>query len=116
MVAVDHRRLSEEAAARGEWDTAVAERLRAMIRSAEERVILDPRPGRTAAEAGQSLAAAFPASVPEISWLTLRFDEIRYGQLPAASADAGRARDLDEVLERTLPSDAARGSIPAVPR
>ena len=103
-VAVDHRRLAGEAAARGEWDTAVAERLRAVIRSAEERVLLEPRPGRTAAEAGSSLAATFPAAADEIIWLARRFDEIRYGHLPATSNDAERAADLDGLLERLSPS------------
>lgn len=111
--AVDHRRLSAEAAARGEWDTALAERLRAVIRSAEERVILEPRPGRTAAEAGQELASSFPAAAPEILWLARRFDEVRYGHLPAAAADAERAAALDALLESSAPD--AAGTAPAAP-
>lgn len=102
-VAVDHRRLSEEAEARGDWDTALAERLRAVIRSAEERVTLEPRAGRTAAEAGQELARSFPAAAPDILWLARRFDEVRYGHLPASSADAGQAAALDRLLESSVP-------------
>jgi hypothetical protein len=115
--AVDHRRLSEEAAARGEWDTALAERLRAVIRSAEERVILELRAGRTAAEAGQDLALAFPADAPEILWLARRFDEVRYGRLPAAAVDAEKAAALDSRLQSSTP--APPGTAPAalaVPR
>ena len=115
-VAVDHRRLSEEAAAREEWDTALAERLRAVIRSAEERVLLEPRAGRTAAEAGQELSRTFPAAAAQIGWLARRFDEVRYGHLPAGSADAARARDLDGVLERSSPAPAVPGAAPAAPR
>lgn len=116
-VAVDHRLLAEEAAARGEWDTALAERLRAVIRSAEERVILEPRAGRTAAEAGRALAASFPAAAEEIAWLARRFDEVRYGHLGADSADAARARDLDSLLERSNPSASpVAGAVLAVPR
>nr|WP_237688503.1 DUF4129 domain-containing protein [Arthrobacter jiangjiafuii] len=116
-VAVDHRRLSEEAAARGEWDTALTERLRALIRTAEERVILDPQAGRTAAEAGQALAGSFPAAAPEIRWLARRFDEVRYGHLLATSVDAERARDLDLMLERSAPAaTAAPARTLAVPR
>lgn len=117
--AVDHRALAEEAAARGEWATALAERLRALIRSAEERVILEPRPGRTAAEAGQALAASFPSAAGEITWLARRFDEVQYGHLSAGSADVQRARSLDELLERSSPSVSqlpAPGTFPAVPR
>lgn len=116
-IAVDHRRLAEEAASREEWDTALTERLRAVIRSAEERVILEPRAGRTAAEAGQELSEAFPSAREEIHWLARRFDEVRYGHLSAVSADVIRARDLDGLLERSSPS---AGSAPlsalAVPR
>ena len=109
-VAVDHRRLAEEAAGRGEWDTAVAERLRAIIRSAEERVVLEPRPGRTAAEAGHILADSFPAAADEVTWLARRFDDVRYGHLPATADDAERARVLDTALERLSPA------VPVLPR
>ena len=46
--AAGHRALAEEAARSGNWDAALAERLRAILRSAEERVILRPpaRPHR----------------------------------------------------------------------
>ena len=119
-IAVDHRRLAEEAAAREDWDTALVQRLRAMIRAAEERVILEPQAGRTAAEAGQLLASSFPPAAPEILWLARRFDEVRYGQLPAGRADAERARVLDGLLERSAPArasvSAAGPTAPAVPR
>ncbi|WAP52728.1 DUF4129 domain-containing protein [Arthrobacter sp. ATA002] len=111
--AVDHRRLAAEAAARGEWNTALAERLRAVIRSAEERVILEPQAGRTAAEAGHALSASFPAAAPEVRWLARRFDEVRFGHLPAAAADAERAAALDTLLESSAP--AAPGTVPPVP-
>ncbi len=116
-VAVDHRRLAEEAAGRGEWDTAVAERLRAIIRSAEERVVLEPRPGRTAAEAGHILAASFPTAADDVDWLARRFDDVRYGHLPATADDAERARSLDAALERLAPTAASvpRNTL-AVPR
>jgi len=116
-VAVDHRRLAEEAAARAEWDTAVTERLRAIIRSAEERVILEPRPGRTAAEAGHVLAGSFPAASDDIIWLVRRFDDVRYGHLPATADDAERAGALDTLLGGLSPavSPLVRDA-PAVPR
>ncbi len=47
----EHRRMADEAALRGDWDTAVAERYRAIVRGLEERGLLEPRPGRTADEA-----------------------------------------------------------------
>lgn len=101
--AVDHRRMADDAEARGDWNTALTERLRAMIRSAEERVVLDREPGQTAAEAGFRLSAAFPRQADSILWLARRFDEVLYGSLPASSQDCGRARELDRDLENTRP-------------
>ena len=115
--AVDHRRLAGEAAGRGDWNTALVERLRAIIRSAEERTVLDRQSGRTAAEAGAGLAAAFPMAAGSIRWLTGRFDEIQYGAQQADAADAARAGEIDALLDHTVP--AAPGTVPAglaVPR
>lgn len=104
--AASHRALAEDAARSGDWDTALTERLRAILRSAEERVILDPRPGRTAREAGSSLSAVFPGAAAEILWLSRRFDEIRYGGSRAAEPDARRAAELDAQLLRSQPAAA----------
>lgn len=104
--AASHRALAEDAARSGDWDTALTERLRAILRSAEERVILDPRPGRTAREAGSSLSAVFPGAAAEILWLSRRFDEIRYGGSRAAEPDARRAAKLDAQLLRSQPAAA----------
>ena len=112
-----HRTRSERAAAARHWDEALAERFRAMVRFAEERVIFEPRPARTAAEAGAALAEAFPGSVTEIIWLRRRFDEVLYGSSHASSADCRRAAALDAALEQSGP--ARQGSfepVAAAPR
>ncbi|KOV36917.1 hypothetical protein ADK97_11850, partial [Streptomyces sp. H021] len=49
--AADHRTAAASHAASGPWTEAVHERMRAVVRSLEERTLLDPRPGRTANEA-----------------------------------------------------------------
>ncbi|WP_066295635.1 DUF4129 domain-containing protein [Arthrobacter luteolus] len=112
-----HRRLAEKAAADGDWDTALAERLRAVLRTAEERVILDRRPGRTAYEAGSALSSVFPATADEILWLSRRFDEVRYGNGRAGAEDARRAQELDSLLLQSQPASGA-GQAPylAVPK
>lgn len=116
--AVSHRTLAEEALRAGDWDRSLAERLRAILRSAEERVILDPRPGRTAHEAGASLSAVFPAAAEEILWLSRRFDEVRYGGGQAAEQDARRAGELDARLLGSSPAAPQRTAQPslAVPK
>lgn len=115
--AVDHRRLAREAAGRSDWNEALTQLLRAMIRSAEERVVLDPVPGQTATEAASRLCAAYPADAAGIRWLAERFNEVRYGAGVATAADAARAEDLDSRLLAAAPAAApAAGPSPAVPR
>ena len=116
--AAGHRALAEQAARSGNWDAALAERLRAILRSAEERIILHPQPGRTAREAGTSLSAVFPAAAEEIHWLSRRFDEVRYGGSRAAEPDARRAADLDSALLASRPAAPGASAAPilAVPK
>ncbi|MFZ3454245.1 DUF4129 domain-containing protein [Arthrobacter sp. 7Tela_A1] len=116
--AAGHRRLAEHAAAAGDWDTALAERLRAVLRSAEERVILDRRPGRTAGEAGAALSSVFPGAGTDIRWLSARFDEVKYGGAHAEATDSERAARLDAELLRTEPVQAHLRTEPvlAVPK
>lgn len=102
--ASDHRARAERAAAGRQWNDAVAEHFRAMVRSAEERVIFDARPARTAAEAGAGLAAAFPEYRTEIMGLRQLFDEVLYGKGSADEADYLSAQALDTALETARPS------------
>ena len=109
--AATHRLLADKAAADGDWDTALAERLRAILRTAEERVILDRRPGRTAYEAGSALSSVFPSATDDILWLSGRFDEVRYGNGRADAEDARRAQRLDAHLLQSQPApDAGRAN------
>ncbi|WP_312179500.1 DUF4129 domain-containing protein [Arthrobacter sp.] len=118
LEASGHRRLAEKAAADGDWDTALAERLRAILRTAEERVILEPRPGRTAHEAGSALSSVFPSAANDILWLGRRFDEVRYGKGRAAAPDAARAQQLDALLLQSQPAGTSGEAKPylAVPK
>lgn len=114
--AAAHRARAQAAAAAGNWDEALTERLRAIIRSAEERVVLDSRPGRTASEAALQLGNAFPRSAPEIEWLANRFNEVHYGHLRASAEDQQRATGLDSLLENLRPSPAPAPAVPVAPR
>ncbi|WP_240799787.1 hypothetical protein [Streptomyces sp. A1277] len=55
----DHRTAAEAHAVAGRWNQAVQERMRAIVRSLEERTLLDPRPDRTAAR--RTATAAGPS-------------------------------------------------------
>ncbi|MBG6216588.1 hypothetical protein IWX75_001032 [Arthrobacter sp. CAN_A6] len=114
--AAGHRARAEAAAASGHWDQALTERLRAIIRSAEERVLLDSRPGRTASEAALQLGEAFPRPSADIEWLANRFNEVHYGHLRASADDQQRAATLDGLLEEMRPSPALAPTVPVAPR
>ncbi|PVE18592.1 DUF4129 domain-containing protein [Arthrobacter sp. Bz4] len=101
--AQEHRGLAAAAAGSREWDIALTERLRAVIRSAEERGIIDRQPGRTAGETGVQLRAAFGAIGADTLWLADRFNEVHYGNLPAHESDYQRATAVDVLLATARP-------------
>ncbi|MET3987683.1 DUF4129 domain-containing protein [Streptomyces sp. PvR034] len=101
--AADHRTSAEAHAAAGHWTEAVQERMRAVVRSLEERTLLDPRPGRTADEAAAEAARSLPAHGAELHAAARTFDDVTYGARPADSGTYARLRDLDLALERAKP-------------
>ncbi|WP_432495623.1 DUF4129 domain-containing protein [Kineococcus gypseus] len=104
-----HVRRADAAAAAGAWDAAVAERFRALVRSLEERALLDRRPGRTAHEAAVEAAAALPGCADGLARAARAFDDVRYGGRPASAAtDADLRAVLAQVAAaRPLPPPGA---------
>jgi hypothetical protein len=94
--AAEHRRAADAHAAAGDWADAVRDRLRAVIRSLEERALLDPRPGRTADEAAVEAGAALPECAGALRAAARVFDEIWYGGREASASSDQVLRDLDE--------------------
>jgi hypothetical protein len=89
LTAAQHRQAADAAAARGDHAEAVRERLRAVVRSLEERGILDQRPGRTALEVSAEAAKTVPALAEPLRRGAVTFERIWYGGQPAdASAYA----------------------------
>ncbi|MCX4526138.1 MULTISPECIES: DUF4129 domain-containing protein [unclassified Streptomyces] len=101
--AADHRAAAETHAAAGRWSEAVQERMRAVVRSLEERTLLDPRPGRTADEAAAEAAAALPEHADGLRAAARAFDDVTYGARPGDGDTYTRLRTLDLALERAKP-------------
>lgn len=101
--AADHRAAAEALAAEGRWNEAVQERMRAVVRSLEERTLLDPRPGRTADEAAAEAAASLPSQADALRAAARTFDDVTYGSRPANEAMYASLRALDQALTRTKP-------------
>ncbi|MCX5199678.1 DUF4129 domain-containing protein [Streptomyces sp. NBC_00249] len=101
--AADHRTAADAHAAAGRWTEAVQERMRAVVRSLEERTLLDPRPGRTADEAAAEAAVSLPDHTAELRAAARAFDDVTYGGRTGDPDTYARLRTLDLTLARTKP-------------
>ncbi|WP_405789143.1 DUF4129 domain-containing protein [Streptomyces sp. NBC_00029] len=102
--AADYRTEAEAHAAAGRWTEAVQARMRALVRSLEERTLLDPRPGRTADEAAAEAAVTLPGHAADLRTAALAFDDVTYGGRAGDPAMYATLRDLDTAVERTRPA------------
>lgn len=96
-------------AADQQWAAALRERVRAIARGLEERAILEPRPGRTAAELAAEGGAVLPAYAADLQAATRLFDDVWYGGYAADPDAYDRVRDLDERLRGAKPALAGSG-------
>jgi hypothetical protein len=101
--AAEHRAAAEAHAAQGHWNQAVQERMRAVVRSLEERALLDPRPGRTADEAAAEAGRTLPSHTDRLRAAARDFDEVTYGGRAAGFDTYQRLTELDRDIERTKP-------------
>ncbi|MEU9182961.1 DUF4129 domain-containing protein [Streptomyces sp. NPDC048484] len=101
--AAEHRAAAEAHAAQGHWNRAVQERMRAVVRSLEERALLDPRPGRTADEAAAEAGRTLPAHTDRLRAAARDFDDVTYGGRTSVPETYHRLAQLDHDLERTRP-------------
>ncbi|MEU6949603.1 DUF4129 domain-containing protein [Streptomyces sp. NPDC046316] len=102
--AEEHRAAAARHAAAGRWNQALQERMRAIVRSLEERTLLDPRPGRTADEAAAEAARSLPSHSDELRAAARSFDDVTYGGRTADELAYRRIEELDTALERTRPT------------
>ncbi|MBB5788484.1 DUF4129 domain-containing protein [Jiangella mangrovi] len=128
--ASEYRGAADDAAARGDWSTAVVERFRAVVAGLEERGVLDPRPGRTADEAAREASAVLgEISLPDgvttghaggggMAVGARLFDGVRYGAATATQDDDRLLRSLDQAVEAARPrrDQHINGTVLAVPR
>ncbi|MFF5427151.1 MULTISPECIES: DUF4129 domain-containing protein [unclassified Streptomyces] len=101
--AAEHRASAARHASAGRWNQAVQERMRAVVRSLEERTLIDPRPGRTADEAAAEAGRSLPSHAEALRLAARAFDDVTYGGRTADEAAYLRLSELDTALERTRP-------------
>ncbi|MFJ8887397.1 DUF4129 domain-containing protein [Streptomyces sp. NPDC102402] len=111
--AEDHRAAAAAHAEHRRWTEAVQERMRALVRSLEDRAVLDPRPGRTADEAASEAGRLMPAHADRLRTAARLFDDVTYGGRTADEAAYTTLCTLDLDLQAAKPlltTVAARGA------
>ncbi|MCB7137224.1 DUF4129 domain-containing protein [Cellulosimicrobium marinum] len=93
--AAELRAAADAAAAAGDWGAAVADRFRAVVRSLEDRAVLDPRPGRTAREAAETAGERLPDVAGGLERGAHLFDDVCYGKVRVGPDADAFVRDLD---------------------
>lgn len=86
------------AAADGHFSLAVVEQFRGLVRSLEERSLLETTQGMTALEISREIGARFPASAEAVRGAAHSFDEARYGSRPAGQAQFAALVALESEL------------------
>jgi len=92
---------AERAAAAGEWDAAIAARLRALARDLDDRGVVETPPGATVQAFARRAAAVFPAQTDVLAASAALFDDVRYLRRPGTEAGYRRLCALDEALAST---------------
>jgi hypothetical protein len=103
MSASEHRHRAELAAERHDWNDAVAESFRALVRELEERGTLDPRPGRTADEVAHEAGRLFPEQARPLLTAARTFDEAVYSDRDATSKGYRLVHDVAVSLSARSP-------------
>ncbi len=101
--AAQMRASADAFAAAGHWSEAVLDRFRAILRSLEERAVLDERPGWTADEAAASAGGALPGCAADLRRASRLFDDIRYGDRRGRSDDDAWLRGVDDAVRAARP-------------
>ncbi|MGN8246005.1 DUF4129 domain-containing protein [Cellulomonas soli] len=102
--AAELRAAADAAAARGEHGLAVLERFRAVVRSLEERALLEARPGRTAHEVADEAGRRLPEAAADLVRAGHLFDDVAYGGLEVGAEQDEWLRALDSRVRDLRPA------------
>ncbi|KQO62143.1 DUF4129 domain-containing protein [Curtobacterium sp. Leaf261] len=91
------------AAARGDWDQAVVDAFRALVRGLAERDLVPDVPGATARTIATDAGASFPGSASALTESARRFDAVRYAGVDADESDYRVVTDTDTAVRRVRP-------------
>ena len=98
------RASSQRWATEAKWREAVLDRFRALVRSCEERAVLDVRPGRTADEAAALAAERFADYASPLAQAGRMFDGVFYGERRVDGDAYAWLTELDAAIGSARPS------------
>lgn len=101
--AAEMRASADAFAAAGRWNEAVLDRFRAILRSLEERAVLEERPGWTADEATAQAAVVLPPCATDLRGASGLFDDVCYGDRAARPEDDAWLSALDRTVQDSRP-------------
>lgn len=118
ITAEEYRARARKAASNGDFSLASVETFRAVVKRAEETVLITEQFGRTAREAALAIGSEVPELQSEATWGGALFDAVEYGGASADASDVARLDDLYGALEkprtmRSLSNDAADSTVVA---
>ncbi|MCB0933152.1 MAG: DUF4129 domain-containing protein [Mycobacterium sp.] len=96
LSAAEYRARAQEAAAQGDWSSAIRQRLRAVGRQLEEDGVLSPVPGRTSGELARDAGQDLPDLYAELHAAANAFNDVTYGGLPGTAPNYRLVADLDD--------------------
>lgn len=96
--AADYRSLAETSAQRGDWQAAVRDRFRGLVRELETRTVLEVRPARTAWEAAYTAVRVLPAAERDLFTGADLFNRVVYGEQRADATDYARMVAVDDAV------------------
>ena len=99
----EHGAQADAHAAAGQWALAVQERFRALVRSLEERDLIDRRPGRTAHEVAREASTPLPGCAAGLARAARTFDDVRYGGRPASAETDQELRAVAAAVAASRP-------------
>jgi hypothetical protein len=94
--AAQYRAHADELAAAGQWEEAISQRMRALVRSSQERGLIDAHPGWTADEVATEVGRRVPDTLAALDAAARTFDEVRYGGRPGSPAAYRAVADADD--------------------
>ena len=110
--AAQYRAHADELAAAGQWEEAISQRMRALVRSSQERGLIDAHPGWTADEVASEVGRRVPDALAPLDVAARTFDEVRYGGRAGSPAAFRAVADADD---RVAAGAAAATTTPGPP-